>query len=35
MILEAKKISKSFKNGQKTLSVFKDISLNINSGDGS
>ena len=33
MILEAKKISKSFKNGQKTLSVFKDISLNINSGD--
>ena len=33
MILEAKKISKSFKNGQKKLSVFKDISLNINFGD--
>ena len=33
MILEAKNISKSFKNGKKKLSVFKDLSLVINSGD--
>ena len=33
MILEAKNISKSFKNGQNFLSVFKDVSLIINSGD--
>tara|TARA_B110000196_G_C21071658_1_gene627790 strand:- start:167 stop:841 length:675 start_codon:yes stop_codon:yes gene_type:complete len=33
MILEAKNISKSFKNGKKNLSVFKDLSLVINSGD--
>ena len=33
MILEAKNISKSFKNGKKKLSVFKDLSLIINSGD--
>ena len=33
MILEAKNISKSFKNGKKKLSVFKDLSLLINSGD--
>ena len=33
MILEAKNISKSFKNGKKKLSVFKDLTLVINSGD--
>ena len=33
MILQANKISKSFRNGQKALLVFKDISLKINRGD--
>lgn len=33
MILEAKNLSKSFKNGEKTLSVFSDVSLSIDSGD--
>jgi ABC-type lipoprotein export system ATPase subunit len=33
MILEAKNISKSFKNGKKNLSVFKNINLVINSRD--
>ena len=33
MILEVKNISKSFNNGKKKLSVFKDLSLVINSGD--
>jgi len=33
MILEAKNISKSFKNGEKNLSVFKNINLVINSRD--
>lgn len=33
MILEAKNLSKSFKNGEKTLSVFSDISLSIAAGD--
>jgi lipoprotein-releasing system ATP-binding protein len=33
MILEAKNISKSFKNGEKILSVFSDVSLSSDSGD--
>jgi len=33
MILEAKNISKSFKNGKKKLFVFNDLSIVINSGD--
>ena len=33
MILEAKNLSKSFKNGEKTLSVFSDVSLSFDSGD--
>ena len=33
MILEAKNLSKSFKNGEKILSVFSDISLSISAGN--
>ena len=33
MILEAKNLSKSFKNGEKILSVFSDVSLSFDSGD--
>lgn len=33
MILEAKNLSKSFKNGEKILSVFSDVSLSSDSGD--
>ena len=33
MILEAKNLSKSFKNGEKILSVFSDVSLSSASGD--
>ncbi|MBC8345382.1 MAG: ABC transporter ATP-binding protein [Candidatus Marinimicrobia bacterium] len=32
-MLEAKKISKSFRNGEKTLSVFQNISIEIDSGN--
>jgi len=33
MILEAKNLSKSYRNGSKKLSVFKDISMDIEPGD--
>ncbi len=33
MILEAKNLSKSFKNGEKILSVFSDVSLSFDTGD--
>ncbi len=33
MILEAKNLSKSFKNGEKILSVFSDVSLSVSAGN--
>ena len=33
MILKAENLSKSFRNGERTLSVFNDVSMEINAGD--
>ena len=33
MILQAKNLTKSFQNGEKTLSVLDNISINIDKGD--